>query len=101
MASIYDDAWDTQAEDEADEYSLNGQPLRTYTDPDCVRFDEDMVGAGLTVEHYFGRFMYEGPSVTVDNLQDALSETKVRCQWDSMGMGYVVYPVARDNGGVK
>ena len=35
------------AVDEADEYSLNGEPTRTYTNPDCVQFVKDMEAAGL------------------------------------------------------
>ena len=73
---------------------------RDYTDPDCIQFVEDMAQAGLRVEHYYGRFFYEGPGVQVDELQDAMSNTKVRVQYDSMGRGYIVYPKARDNGGV-
>ena len=56
------------------------------------RFCRDMEDAGLEVEHYHGRFYWEGPAVRVDDLQEALSETKVPCQWDDMGLGYIVYP---------
>ena len=52
-----------------------------------------MKNAGLEPYHYHGRFWWEGPAVNVDNLQEALSETRVKCQWDNMGLGYVVYPV--------
>ncbi len=65
-----------------------------YDDPDHLRFVEDMEEAGLEVEHYRGRFFWEGPSVQVDDLQDALGATKVRCQWDNLGLGWVVYPRA-------
>jgi hypothetical protein len=41
---------------------------------------------------YQGRDFWTGPAVVVDALQDALSHTKVKCQWDRMGRGYVVYP---------
>lgn len=82
---------DIEDEDEFD-------PLPTYTVPDAVQFEDDMSAAGLRVEHYFGRFMWEGPAVRVDDLQDAMSNTKVRVQYDSMGMGYIVYPVASDKG---
>lgn len=63
-----------------------------YNNAMYVQFVEDMEDAGLTPWHYRGRYYYEGPAVDVDDLQDALSETKVPCQWDSMGLGYVVYP---------
>jgi hypothetical protein len=32
----------------------------------------------------------------VDDLQDALGATRVRCQWDQFGRGWVVYPRAYD-----
>ena len=63
-----------------------------YNNAMYVQFVEDMEDARLTPWHYHGRFFYQGPAVEVDNLQDALSETKVPCQWDNMGLGYVVYP---------
>ena len=44
-----------------------------------------------------GRFFWTGPAVVVDDLQDALSATRVSCQWDSMGRGWVVYPRAYDH----
>jgi hypothetical protein len=90
-----------QVEDEADEYSLNGQPLRTYTNKDCVQFVKDMEAAGFEVEHYHGRYMWEGPAVRVDELLDvAKTGTQVRLQHDNMGLGWIVYPKASDNGGV-
>lgn len=64
----------------------------TYDNPQCNQFVEDMIKAGLKPEHYHGRFFWEGPSVIVDDIQDALSATKVKCQLDNMGKGYVVYP---------
>jgi len=39
-----------------------------------------------------GRFGWEGPAVRVDDLQDALGATKVECQVEPMGRGYIVYP---------
>ena len=69
-----------------------------YTNKDCVRFERDMRKAGLEPYHYRGRWYWQGPAVNVDDLQEALSNTKVKCQWDSMGLGYVVYPKERDEG---
>jgi hypothetical protein len=60
--------------------------------PDHKHFVDDMEEAVLEVRHYRGRFFWEGPAVVVDDLQDALGSTEVRCQWDNMGMGWVVYP---------
>lgn len=65
-----------------------------YTQPDHLAFIEDMDEAGLEVQHYRGRFFWEGPAVPVDDLQDALSATKVPCQWDNLGLGWIVYPKA-------
>ena len=66
-----------------------------YDSPDHVQFIEDLAEAGLEPYHYRGRWYWEGPAVDVDDLQDALGATKVRCQWDHMGRGFVVYPQAR------
>lgn len=61
------------------------------------RFMRDMKRAGLlpNMRYYEGRFFYRGPAVRVDNIQDALSNTKVPCQWDNLGLGYIVYPKER------
>lgn len=69
-----------------------------YTNDDCVQFIEDMEAAGLEIRHYRGRFFWEGPAVEVDNIQDAMQATKVRVQYDNMGLGFIVYPVASDKG---
>ena len=61
-------------------------------DPEHERFANDMEEAGLEVQHYRGRFFWEGPAVVVDDLQDALGATEVRCQFDNLGKGWVVYP---------
>ena len=51
-----------------------------------------MESEDLSCFHYQGRFWWEGPAVIVRDIQDALSSTKVPCQYDSMGLSYVVYP---------
>jgi hypothetical protein len=71
---------------------------RHYTEPDCAQFVADMLDTGLLPFHYRGRFFWEGPAVAVDDLQDALGATKVRCQWDGFGLGWVVYPRVSDSG---
>ena len=68
-----------------------------YRHSDHVQFVHDMNESGLDVTHYRGRFYWVGPAVVVDDLQDALGATKVRCQWDQMGQGWVVYPRAYDH----
>lgn len=59
------------------------------------RFMRDMSIAGLksNLRYYKGRNFWFGPAVEVDGLQEALSHTTVKCQWDRFGMGYIVYPV--------
>lgn len=71
---------------------------RTYKNPSCVKFVADMEAAGLKVRHYRGRGFWEGPAVSADGIQDVLSNTKIKCQWDQLGLGVIVYPIARDKG---
>jgi hypothetical protein len=70
--------------------------LPNYQTEDAKKFVEDMEDAGFAVEHYYGRFHWSGPSVTVDEYADAFSATTVKCQFDNMGAGYVVYPRRSD-----
>lgn len=69
---------------------------KVYTDPDHIKFIDDMEDAGLEVRHYNGRFFYQGPAVSVDALQDAMSETKVSLSYDTLGLGYIVHPAVSD-----
>jgi hypothetical protein len=64
-----------------------------YNNRHCNQFVKDMEAAGLDVEHYQGRSFWEGPAVRVEDIQDALCETKIKCQHDNMGKGFIVYPV--------
>ena len=68
----------------------------TYHKPDHIKFIDDMEAAGLDVRYYAGRFFYHGPAVSVDDLQDAMRETKVSVGWDQLGKGYIVHPTAGD-----
>lgn len=61
---------------------------------DHSQFRKDMKAAGVKVYDYAGRNFWKGPAVNVNDLQEAMSYTKVQCQYDSMGKGYVVYPKA-------
>jgi hypothetical protein len=56
------------------------------------RFLWDMRKAGLKTRHYRGRNFWSGPAVDCGDLQEVLSCTKVPCQWDQMGKGFIVYP---------
>ena len=68
-------------------------PLK-YDNELCNQFIQDMEERGLECFHYRGRFFYEGPGVDVDQLQEAMQHTQVPVQWDSLGLGFVVYPKA-------
>lgn len=63
------------------------------------QFIEDMKKAGIEYDgEYHGRFFYHGPAVITDEegfptLQDVIRATKVKLQWDNMGMGFVTYPI--------
>jgi hypothetical protein len=69
-----------------------GVIMPEYTQPEHRQFVLDMEAAGLVVRHFEGRNFYQGPAVEVDDIQDALSRTTVRCQWDHRGLGFIVYP---------
>ena len=61
------------------------------------KFRKDMEKAGYKVRDYKGRFFYDGPAVETDrgngpDLQDIMAATKVKVQWDNLGLGYIVYP---------
>lgn len=62
---------------------------------DICKFMKDMRRAGLKIRYYQGRFNWSGPAVVVPDIQDALSNTRVKCQWDNMALEYVVYPKAQ------
>ena len=72
--------------------------MPTYSNKDCVRFVRDMQEIGLKVEHYQGRHFWKGPSVTVKDINDVITNTRVKCQWDNMGLDFVVYPIKSDQG---
>ncbi len=66
-----------------------------YDNAVCNQFVTDMEQAGFDVEHYHGRFFWEGPAVRCEreDEQDVIRATKVRLQSDSMGLGTIFYPV--------
>jgi hypothetical protein len=65
---------------------------KKYGRDDICKFMKDMKRAGLKIEYYKGRFFWHGPAVITDDIQNVMSNTKVRCQYDSMGFDFVVYP---------
>lgn len=66
-----------------------------YTKREHIQFIEDMEGE-QDVYLYRGRGMWRGPAVNVDNVSEVQRLTSVPLQWDSMGLGMVVYPVEGD-----
>lgn len=75
--------------------------MKTYTKKDSLKFIADMDEGGYKVEHYQGRFYWEGPAVRVNDayeLSDVIAATSVRCQWDNLGLGYIIYPRQSDAG---
>lgn len=70
----------------------------SYTNSDHKQFLLDMKEAGLLdkTSMYRGRGWYMGPATRCDNIQQVLSETRIECKWDNMGLGYIVYPYESD-----
>jgi hypothetical protein len=71
-----------------------------YDNDVCNQFVTDMVEAGLEVEHYNGRYMWHGPAVRTNDdfdMQDIIRATKVKLQNDTMGLGYILYPIQSGN----
>ena len=58
-------------------------------------FALDMDEHDIPVDHYHGRAFYRGPAARADNdeaFQEIIRATDVPLQWDSLGLGYIVYP---------
>ena len=59
---------------------------------DICRFMRDMKRAGFKMRYYEGRYFWKGPAVSCDYASDVLAHTKVKCNWDCLGRGHIVYP---------
>ena len=62
------------------------------------QFAIDMQEAGIRWIDYQGRYHYDGPAAPTDEdkgptLQDVIRATKVKVQWDQLGLHHIVYPV--------
>jgi hypothetical protein len=61
------------------------------------QFVKDMEKAGIEYEEYHGRYFYHGPAVKTKKgfptLEDIIRSTKVKLQWDNLGLGHIVYPI--------
>ncbi len=78
---------------------------RVYGNPLLARFVADIEAAGFEWEHYNGRYFWHGPAVrtrapgepTIEpTLQEVMRVTAVPLQWDNMGLGLIVYPIASE-----
>lgn len=62
------------------------------------QFIKDMEKAGIEYDgEYHGRFFYHGPAVRTDEKgsptrEDVIRATKVKLQWDNLGLDFIVYP---------
>lgn len=72
---------------------MDNVTAENYECNNAKQFCNDMIDNFFNVEHYHGRNMFQGPAVRCENIQDVLSNTKVKCQFDNMGKRYIVYPV--------
>jgi len=70
--------------------------LSDYSQEKYRQFVMECYNAGYceedSIQHYRGRYFYEGPAVITPDVQDVVRATKVKVQWDNMGRDYVVYP---------
>ena len=69
--------------------------MNSYDNKTCNTFVSDMEAAGFAVEHYRGRYFWEGPAVRAKNFdeaQDVIRATKIKLQSDSMGHSSIWYP---------
>jgi hypothetical protein len=70
-----------------------------YNDGECKTFIEESYDYGIeSVEHYNGRYSWEGPAVRIRDSWEAadfIAAISVPVQQDQMGLGVIVYPVAR------
>lgn len=72
---------------------------KVWNDGDHASFVSDMEAAGREVHYYQGRSFWKGPAVQCDaaDLQEVIRETRVKLQWDQLGLGYIVYPLRKGN----
>ena len=67
--------------------------LQDYmTNDDFRKFVREMRAASFMLQHYNGRFFYQGPAAVVTAVQDGLRVASMPLQWDSYGLNYLVYP---------
>lgn len=67
-------------------------------------FRQALEAAGYEVEHYHGRYFWHGPAVrcatdiTFQHVVRLANNAGVICQWDSLGLGIIVYPMLSEPG---
>ena len=77
---------DQKFEEAREYYNLPNYDREAYR-----QFVVDCFKQELEVIHYNGRFFFQGPGALVDSANEVI--TKVKWQSDTMGKGFVVYPV--------
>lgn len=79
----------------SDEDQIKNQEL-IYNNQTCNLFVKECEDAGYEVEHYHGRFCWEGPAVRVESTteyHDLIRATTMDLQSDNLGLDMIVYPV--------
>lgn len=71
--------------------------MQSYTDDQQkfvreIELSGDRDDGGWEAEHYHGRNFYEGPAVRCDDKEEVFAFVSVACQYDNMGLGWIVYP---------
>jgi hypothetical protein len=72
------------------EMEIDGHEIRHNNK--FARFIKEMEEQGEKVYFYKGRNYYEGPAVNCEDVSDIMSRTSVKCQYDSKGLEWIVYP---------
>ncbi len=84
-------------QDEQDEMAIAWEEYRIEDglpawSGDKLKFAQECHAADLEVRNYSGRMYYNGPAVVCDDVSEVMSVVSVKCQWDNMGLRFVVYP---------
>jgi hypothetical protein len=60
------------------------------------QFIKEVEEIGYEISLYHGRNFFHGPCIKGNDLQNMIRATSVQCNWDSLGLGFVVYPEISD-----
>jgi hypothetical protein len=59
------------------------------------KFRKSMEKNNRDIVFYYGKWFYKGWAIRIDTiaeLQDVIRATRVKLQYDQLGLGYIVYP---------